>query len=301
MPLPAAQVGVAHDQAPTASYAYVIKYANSSTTVCLTGWEQAVAISGLPAFLDLDEPQAFTAAQVSHGEVNSSGAHEKREVQILFGVSDDRLSRYFATASAEKITIYIIRIAAEKLLTGEALDYDTDCFLLTSGLIGRVTIEGVQIGVTITPEPFLDNQNVPRFFFSRACNHHLGSEACGVDREAFKATATITAIDAAQKIVELSITPPGGNAEFFRAGHMVHAATGLVVGIIWSDAGGTAGAVRLRLHFWSLDLATGQTITAYAGCRHTLGDCVSKFANGANYGGFPYIPNRNPVTHGIEG
>lgn len=300
MPAPASQVGIAHDQAPNAAYAYVIRYANSAETVCLTGWEQPVQISGLPAFLGLAEPQTFDGAQISHGESNNGASYERRDITVFLGIDDDRLRRYFTTASAEKIAVYIIRISAEKLLTGEVLDYDTDGFLLTSGVIGKIAIEGVQIAAQITPEPFLANQNLPRFFFSRTCNHPLGSTACGVNRESFKAAATITALDAAQKIVELSITPPGANAEYFRAGHLVHGPTGVVIGISWSDAGGTAGAARLRLHFWSLELEVGDTITAYAGCRHIVDDCITKFSNGDNFGGFPYIPNRSPFLHGIR-
>lgn len=300
MPAPASQIGVAHDQAPQAAYAYVIRYSNSAETVCLTGWEQSLTINNPPAFLGLANPQVFTPAQISHGEQNNGANYERRDITVLLGVNDDRLKRYFATASAEKIAIYIMRLSAPKLLTGEVLEFSTDGFLLTSGVIGKIGIEGVQIAAQLTPEPFLANQNIPRHFFSRTCNHNLGGQGCTVVMDDFKLVTTIAAIDSAKKIIELSHSAPGGSPEFFRAGYMVHAPTGVVIGITWSDSEGFAGNARLRLHFWSLELEVGQTITAFAGCRHTVADCQDKFNNVANFGGFPYSPNRSPFLHGVR-
>lgn len=298
MPLSAAQIGYAHDQAPTAAYAYVLKYSNSEETVCLTGWEKAVQISGLPAFLGLADPQTFDGAQIAHSEANSGANYERRDITVFMGVNNDRLRRYFATASAEKIQVYIIRLGTKKLETGETLEYTTDGFLLFSGVVGKIGIEGSQIGAQITPEPFLANQNLPRMFFSRACNHVLGGPACGVDLEAFRHDSTIAALFPSEKLVELSTAPPGSN--WFRAGKVIHAPTGAVIGITWSDLLGTGGNARVRLNFWSPDLEVGQAISLYPGCRHIVEDCgPSKFDNVANFGGFPYVPNRNPAMHGV--
>lgn len=37
-----------------------------------------------------------------------------------------------------------------------------------------------------------------------------------------------------------------------------------------------------------------QSATLYPGCKHTIDDCKNKFNNVANYGGFPWIPGKNP-------
>ena len=39
---------------------------------------------------------------------------------------------------------------------------------------------------------------------------------------------------------------------------------------------------------------SGQVIDIFPGCDHLRTTCAGKFANGDNFGGFPYIPNINP-------
>ena len=41
-------------------------------------------------------------------------------------------------------------------------------------------------------------------------------------------------------------------------------------------------------------LITGDSCKIYPGCDHALATCKNKFNNLDNYGGFPWIPTRNP-------
>jgi len=41
---------------------------------------------------------------------------------------------------------------------------------------------------------------------------------------------------------------------------------------------------------------TGQQVSIFAGCEHTLDDCNNKFSNGLNYGGQPYFGDKNPMN-----
>ena len=41
-------------------------------------------------------------------------------------------------------------------------------------------------------------------------------------------------------------------------------------------------------------LAIGDAIYLYPGCDRTLNTCHAKFGNSANFGGFPFIPTKNP-------
>jgi len=45
-----------------------------------------------------------------------------------------------------------------------------------------------------------------------------------------------------------------------------------------------------------LSLAAGDTFRAWAGCDHLKATCKTKFDNKLNYGGFPYLPNKNPFS-----
>ncbi len=51
---------------------------------------------------------------------------------------------------------------------------------------------------------------------------------------------------------------------------------------------------RFTLTNFPLGLVAGMTLKAYPGDDHTLATCATKFDNVANYGGFPYFPEKNP-------
>ncbi len=43
-------------------------------------------------------------------------------------------------------------------------------------------------------------------------------------------------------------------------------------------------------------LAAGDTFRAWAGCDHLKATCKTKFSNKLNFGGMPYLPDKNPFT-----
>jgi uncharacterized phage protein (TIGR02218 family) len=50
----------------------------------------------------------------------------------------------------------------------------------------------------------------------------------------------------------------------------------------------------IRLLTPVLGMLAGDPVVAYPGCRRTVRDCIDKFNNYENYGGFPHIPGRSP-------
>ena len=60
-----------------------------------------------------------------------------------------------------------------------------------------------------------------------------------------------------------------------------------------SDHNNGSGIITLTLPL--PDLKVGDTVTAYPGCDHDNSTCSGKFANIDNYGGFPFIPEKNPM------
>ncbi len=46
---------------------------------------------------------------------------------------------------------------------------------------------------------------------------------------------------------------------------------------------------------WAVeDMAVTDDLWIYPGCKHTMSDCFGKYINIANYGGFPFVPSKNP-------
>ena len=61
-----------------------------------------------------------------------------------------------------------------------------------------------------------------------------------------------------------------------------------------SAVASSGGAVTLSAPIPGLK--AGDAFEAYPGCDHTLSTCADKFGNQLNYGGFPYIPVKNPFA-----
>lgn len=139
---------------------------------------------------------------------------------------------------------------------------------------------------------------VPRFLFSGMCNHVLYDGGCGVNRSSFTHTGvgattadsqiiTVSGIDAAKGVGWAT----GGYCEFNNDARGVfrHIATNQLV---------------LVAPF--KESIAGQTISVYAGCDHEYGgDCAAvgsggKFNNQARFGGFPFVPTKNPFIGKIN-
>lgn len=126
--------------------------------------------------------------------------------------------------------------------------------------------------------------------FSRSCSHALYGAKCGVNNTAFKATGAVLTITGNVVTVGVAGAKPdnyysGGYAEYLYKGRiekkMILRQMGTSV---------TLGAVPAGL-------VGGGDITLYAGCDHTLATCNSKYNNKLNYGGFPWIPTKNPFAN----
>lgn len=124
-----------------------------------------------------------------------------------------------------------------------------------------------------------------RLTYERSCPHTLYDTACGVNRDLYKTTATITALDGARITCALADGSiyAGGYVEWDTAGGArdrrgIEAATGGVLTLL----GGTFG---LRL---------GQAITLYQGCDQSSATCSGRFGNMDNYGGYRHMPGKSP-------
>jgi uncharacterized phage protein (TIGR02218 family) len=58
---------------------------------------------------------------------------------------------------------------------------------------------------------------------------------------------------------------------------------------------GHAG-IDLTLVAPMVGLTAGDAVQLYAGCDHTMAHCKDRFGNLDNFGGFPFIPVKNPFT-----
>ena len=126
-----------------------------------------------------------------------------------------------------------------------------------------------------------------RRLYSRACSHVLYSAACG----ATPITASASVSSSTGRSVDLAGGVPAAVAGTL-AGGWLETAAGARHMIVRESAAG----VEL---LYPVPLAPGEGVTLAAGCDHTTATCAARFSNLDNYGGFPFIPSKNPFATGV--
>lgn len=289
------------DSNPTGKpiFCYAIRLLDSDVeSFYVTSFEQGIEIEGLPEDWDADDPQVFSPAQIGHGQVERMDGIDKVtfDMQVLLS-SVQALSRYTLFGAIPKIQVDVIRVMPGPLLAGIPAIYGRDTHTTQSGLIGDFGTEGFLMKARCAPEPFMTGHQVPRWRFTRTCNRVLYGPSCGVNPDDYNLVGNIASMDyQARVMVVTGQYALPHDPDFFRQGVMVHQGTGTRHSIFTSAH--TGGDTRIWLHQWFPDMELGDVVTLIAGCRHDLGDCTDKFANQANFGGFPLIPNVNPAIHG---
>lgn len=120
--------------------------------------------------------------------------------------------------------------------------------------------------------------------YQKTCRHTLYSISCGVNIAAFKTTTTVQSSTGWAIVNTASGLQPDG----YYTGGLVQLASGALRFIV-KHVGST-----LHLSRPFIEDISGATIDIYPGCDHLKSTCNAKFANGDNFGGFPYAPNKNP-------
>lgn len=170
------------------------------------------------------------------------------------------------------------------------IDPDSELIVMWMGRVLSVRWDSA-LTITLQCEPVTYSLERPglRRLFQRQCPHVLYGGKCGLDRDDWAEPATLIGVDG------LTVTSVEFDAlaDNYLSGGYIEFTT---------ESGNTdrrfitahTGAA-ITINFTSSDLAVGMSVTAYPGCDHTTATCNSKFGNSANYGGFPYIPVKNPM------
>ena len=126
-----------------------------------------------------------------------------------------------------------------------------------------------------------------RRLYSRQCTHVLYSDACGA--QPIPQSATVQSV-AGRRVEVAGGTPPTLLAAL--PGGLLLLANGARHMIVGADAAGVELLAPLLL-------PAGAVVQLVAGCDHSTTTCANRFNNLDNYGGFPFLPNKNPFSTGV--
>jgi uncharacterized phage protein (TIGR02218 family) len=167
-------------------------------------------------------------------------------------------------------------------------DGDGAAIMLWSGRITSVAFRGVAAEIAMEPV-FTSMRRVGlRRLYQRQCPHVLYGPACNVNAEAVRLTSIVDAISGATVTVPAASLQASG---WYAGGYLEYEPTAGIPErrFITDHVGGS-----LTLTMTPAGLTVGMTVKVYPGCDHTLATCSGKFSNAANFGGFPFMPTKNP-------
>jgi uncharacterized phage protein (TIGR02218 family) len=168
--------------------------------------------------------------------------------------------------------------------------------LMRRGAIGQVRRGRLAFVAEVRSLAHLLNQTVGRTF-QHACDAELGDARCGIDLDdpAYRAEGSVTAVTSDRSFAASGL---GGFASgWFDLGRLTWT-SGPNAGRVAEVAGHevVGGARRLALLAAPVrPIAVGHDFVVRAGCDKRLETCRDRFANVANFRGFPHIPGQDTV------
>jgi uncharacterized phage protein (TIGR02218 family) len=128
--------------------------------------------------------------------------------------------------------------------------------------------------------------------YTRNCRHIFGDSMCKLNTATFTTTGTVSLTNASSPRAVFESDSPGVislGANYFANGS-IHWLSGLNNGLRMEVKASTNwGEFTTQLPL-PYDVTVGDVFTVYAGCDKTMNQCINKFDNMVNFGGFPFVP-----------
>ena len=227
----------------------------------------------------------YESVQIRRGNITSTQDLGKTGLKLTLSRRVAFVTQFISTSPTDVITLTVTRIhfgQPDKAITWR----------------GRVVnVKFVENEAQVTCQPIFNSLRRPglRRVYQINCPHVLYGPECTVAKASFSTLATLTGVSGnVLTSPSFVITTPTFNVDWFIGGFVEFNNSGLFDKRFITDHNNTTGAITLNLPFGT-ELAVGAQVTAFPGCRHTTTVCSGKFNNIANYGGFPFIPQKNPM------
>ena len=232
-------------------------------------------VSGAESMVRLG--QVYTPMPVTRDRIKQSSDIFKDSLRLTFPRDDPFASQFLGFAPEGVTTVTVLR--------GHAGDVDEEFIVYWKGRVVGAKAGGNQVDVEC--ESVFTSIKRPglRARFEYGCRHALYLRGCNVNREVYKTSGAVLSISGglAVAVAGAALKPEG----YFTGGMLVSAsgASRFIVGHV-------GDVVTMSRPLAELSGATA--VDLYPGCDHLKETCKIKFNNLPNFGGFPYIPSRNP-------
>lgn len=239
-----------------------------------------------------DSNYTFTPAAIKMGEVSQTNEMAKDPLELEFH-RDVTFAQLFLGGVPEQVTTVTV-------FRGHLGDTSEEFQFYWKGRVAGASVSGDV--VRIDCENIFTSMRRPglRARYQKRCRHALYQSGCGVSSALYASVSSVTAASGFTITIDeldsnnSNIDSNEANPDYY-VGGMVETNDGATRYIV-NQSGNVLTLIRpLQSLIDDVnDSVGGAEVTLYPGCDHTTDTCISKFDNLLNYGGFPYIPSKNP-------
>lgn len=225
--------------------------------------------------------EVYEAQPIRRTQAESKNELSRASIDISMDLSNPLAQRHLGSPVDNVVTLTILQIT------------DMGTYTFWKGRLS--TVKATNKGVTLTFESIFTSLRRPglRGRYQKSCRHALYGRGCKVDPELFAVIGYIGAIAGTVITVPGLDAYPSGR---FRGG-MIQAPDG-VVRFITNHVGNTLTLSRpfqTLIDLFAINGPGTVEVNVFPGCAHNMSDCSAVFDNLLNYGGFPWIPDINPM------
>jgi uncharacterized phage protein (TIGR02218 family) len=209
--------------------------------------------------------------------------------------NDIRRSQLTITApiNFEVASFFRASIPASPILVTIKKKHRNDPEVITEWIGRIITAEWQHSGVKLFCESYYTaiQGNANMRYYGYACPHMLFGDRCKLSRITYRMLATVSAVSGTNVTSPTFATKPN---RYFVGGYLVFDDGTSGIQHKRFISAHTGNTITLANHI--PELTANRQVEVYPGCDHTLATCRDKFNNHVNFGGFPWIPGRNPFT-----
>lgn len=230
---------------------------------------------------------AYTATQISRSETQNSVEDAINQLTVTMTLDNAVAQKFISNVPGDVGSVLVLRANAN--------DVAEESIVIFDGFVASVKFDGeLQAQVLCNPTTNVFQRAGPRMTYQGICNHVLYDARCKIARSSFTFTGTVSGVTGSV----ITVNGVSGQGANWAAGGFVQAPTAAPEDkrMILAQSGDN---LTLLLPFSITVLGT--QVDVLAGCDHSLGTCNTKFSNVINYGGFPYVPRKNPFNSGLRG
>ena len=231
---------------------------------------------------------SYTSTPISRSNTGASIEDVAGQVTITLPLDNEVPQLFVRNVPGKVGTVEIQRAQVD--------DVAEETVVLFNGFVANVSLDGeLEAKVLCNPQTKIFNRSAPRIQFMSLCGHILYDERCKVDISLFTFTGLVSALST--NVITVNGAGAVGLADHFVGGFCRFPAGSFDdARLILAQSG---DVLTLLIPF--AENVLGQDIDLFAGCDRSLATCDSKFAAVPNYGGFPFVPRKNPFGTRLRG